>query len=61
VAGKLTIDHINGDGKRHRKEVHRGTPFWRWLIAEGFPEGFQVLCLSCNQSKGRGDRCRLKH
>jgi hypothetical protein len=23
------------------------------------PEGFQVLCLSCNDSKGTGERCTL--
>lgn len=61
VTGKLTIDHISGGGKRHRKKVHSGAPFWHWLVAEGFPEGFQVLCMPCNQSKGRGDRCRLRH
>jgi hypothetical protein len=25
------------------------------------PEGFQILCLSCNDSKGTGERCTLAH
>jgi hypothetical protein len=30
---------------------------YRWLRDNGFPEGFQMLCLSCNDSKGTGERC----
>jgi hypothetical protein len=59
----LTIDHMNGDGKRHRVDVgiSTGTHMYLWLVANGFPDGFQTLCLSCNASKGRGARCRLNH
>jgi hypothetical protein len=34
---------------------------YRWLRDNGFPEGFQILCLSCNDSKGTGERCTLAH
>ena len=34
---------------------------YRWLRDNGFPEGFQVLCLSCNDSKGTGERCTLAY
>ena len=34
---------------------------YRWLRGNGFPEGFQILCLSCNDSKGTGERCTLAH
>jgi hypothetical protein len=34
---------------------------YRWLRDDGLPEGFQVLCLSCNDSKGTGERCTLAH
>jgi hypothetical protein len=27
----------------------------------GLPEGFQILCLSCNESKGTGERCTLAY
>ena len=34
---------------------------YRWLRDNGFPEGFQVSCLSCNDSRGTGERCALAH
>jgi hypothetical protein len=59
---RLTIDHVNGDGRQHREEIGKGSgAVYRWLIANGFPPGFQVLCLSCNNSKWTGDHCRLPH
>jgi hypothetical protein len=30
---------------------------YRWLRDKGFPEGFQILCLSCNDSTATGERC----
>jgi len=60
---RLTIDHINGDGKRHREEIraNNGPSFHRWLIKNNFPSGFQTLCLLCNRSKGDGPACRIDH
>ena len=37
---------------------------WHVPLASGqwLPEGFQILCLSCNDdSKGAGERCTLAH
>ena len=34
---------------------------YRWLRDNGFPEGFQVLCLSCNDSTGTGERSAFAH
>lgn len=51
----LTIDHVNNDGADHRREM--GTPhqsgqrLYRWLVKNGFPDGFQVLCMNCNYGK----------
>lgn len=49
----LTIDHVNGDGSKHRKEIHTkgGRPFYSWLINNKYPDGFQVLCLNCQMIK----------
>ena len=58
---QLTIDHIAGGGAGHRKVTGWGTTFYRWLIKNGFPEGFQVLCRPCNGSKHARERCRLDH
>ena len=41
----LTIDHIDGGGKQHRKQIKNNT--YRWLINNNFPKGFQVLCMNC--------------
>ena len=32
-----------------------------WLRDNGLPEGGQILVLSCNESKGMGERCTLAH
>lgn len=49
----LSIDHIDGGGKKHRKEIGGGgNTFYRWLIRNNFPEGFRVLCNNCNMSIG---------
>ena len=45
----LTIDHVNNDGKEHRKTFTRN--FYLLLIKDGFPGGFQVLCFNCNMGK----------
>lgn len=49
----LTLDHINNDGYKHRKEIgHRGgIGQYLWIIRNDYPPMFQVYCASCNQSK----------
>jgi hypothetical protein len=60
-----TIDHIGGNGREHRQELfgkqRAGSPFYAWLIKQGFPAGFQTLCVRCNKSKNDGPACRLDH
>lgn len=47
----LAIDHTNGCGNIHRKQINRrGTAFYKWLIGNNFPDGFRVLCYNCNMS-----------
>lgn len=47
----LTIDHIEGKGRQHRKAIkRRGEPFYRWLKVKNFPQGYRVLCMNCNCS-----------
>jgi len=54
----LTIDHANGDGAKHRRETPTvRTALAAWLRRNGFPEGFQVLCLNCNFARGHFGRC----
>lgn len=47
----LTIDHINGCGRKLRKEQGFGNHFLFWLREHNYPEGFQILCWNCNLGK----------
>jgi hypothetical protein len=62
---KLTIDHVNGNGTAHRIALFgrnsESLRMYKWIIQQGFPEDFQVLCDPCNKSKGKGPACRLDH
>ncbi len=46
----LTIDHINGDGREHRRIIKKKS-IYDWLKSNGYPNGFQVLCFNCNCGK----------
>lgn len=52
----LAIDHINGGGNKHRKEVGTST-MYNWLRKHNFPEGFRVLCHNCNLAIGFYGTC----
>ena len=53
----LTVDHINNDGNLHRKNKvstsHHN--IYGWLVRNGFPDGFQILCMNCNMGKHRNN------
>lgn len=54
----LSIDHINGGGTQHRKEIGKaGHSFYQWLKTNNYPEEFQVLCMNCNFAKGKYGYC----
>jgi hypothetical protein len=42
----LTLDHLENDGATHRRAIGStgGQTTYRWIIRNGFPEGFQTLC-----------------
>lgn len=45
----LTIDHVDGNGAEHRRDLGTGSNrVWLQIIREGFPEGYQCLCYNCN-------------
>lgn len=48
----LVLDHIDGGGKEHQRKVGRGSSFYKWIVNNDFPSGFQVLCHNCNAIKG---------
>ena len=48
----LNIDHIDGGGIKHRKEMGGGGDrIYAWLIRNNMPIGFQILCWNCNHKK----------
>jgi hypothetical protein len=54
----LVVDHTEGGGNKHRKEIGRvGTHFYKWLLENEFPPGFRVLCHNCNFSIGAYGDC----
>lgn len=52
----LSMDHIEGGGNKHRKSIGRAR-IYRWLKAQNYPSGFQVLCFNCNLAKGFYGHC----
>lgn len=52
----LTLDHINNDGAKHRmkiagKRTASGWTTYVHLYRQGFPAGYQILCMNCNFGK----------
>lgn len=58
----LTIDHINGKGNEHRKEIKIRGAIYGWLIRNNYPDGYQTLCMNCQFVKrARNHECTGKH
>ncbi len=47
----LTIDHIDNNGAEHRLTAPESRRIYHWLKKHDYPDGFQVLCWSCNIGK----------
>lgn len=55
----LTLDHIDNNGSTHREMISNGrgkrnigsTAMYRWIMSNGFPSGYSVLCFNCNVKK----------
>ena len=45
----LTVDHKNGGGCDHRKQIKK--PLNDWIAQHNFPEEFQILCMNCQVIK----------
>ncbi len=46
----LSLDHINNDGYEHRKRIG-SVNIYRLLKKQGYPDGYQVLCMNCQWIK----------
>jgi hypothetical protein len=47
----LTIDHINNNGAKHRKEIGKTRELYLWLKRNNYPSGFRILCFNCNAGR----------
>lgn len=57
---KLTLDHGDDNGGRHRAEMGNKTDLAAWLRAAGHPQdrNIKVLCANCNSGRARnGGTC----
>ena len=61
----MSIDHIEGGGAAHRRELRRGDGqsgggglrLYLWLKRNNYPKGFRVLCRNCNCTFGELGYC----
>lgn len=56
----LCIDHINGGGNQHRKQItgHNSGSILIWLKKNNYPKDmFQLLCYNCNNAKTKLGKC----
>lgn len=56
----LTIDHVAGNGNKTSRALgvpRGGSALYRWLVRNGFPVGYAILCANCNKSKGNRKLC----
>lgn len=59
----LSLDHVNNDGAKHRKEIGGGGRIYAWAKKHSYPPNLQILCFNCNLSKGFHGYCphQLNH
>ena len=55
----LCIDHANGGGNAHRREIKSvgGGSFYLWLKKRNYPLGYRVLCHNCNHAISHYSHC----
>ena len=49
----LQIDHVNGGGNKHRKQLGTGAKFYRGILSNIDSGEYQILCANCNWIKRR--------
>jgi hypothetical protein len=46
----LTLNHINNDGKDHRRELKQRS-IYEWVVKNGFPDYLETNCWNCNSGR----------
>jgi len=55
----LAIDHIKGNGIKHREKIKEYLPLY--LKRNNYPKGFRILCHNCNMALGFFGYCPHKN
>jgi hypothetical protein len=53
----LTLEHLKGGGRAHRRRLHRASSIYKELRSQGWPMDYTVLCFNCNSVRGQTGRC----
>lgn len=53
----LDLHHVNGGGRKHRKEAGAGNIYF-WISKNNFPPGFKVLCCNCHRAATAKTTCQ---
>ena len=56
----LSIDHITDRKNVTHGKGYTGTQLYRYLRRNGYPSGYQVLCINCNSAKSDSGICPHK-
>ena len=56
----LSIDHITNRKNVTHKKGDAGQTLYRYLRRNGYPSGYQVLCINCNSAKSDSGICPHK-
>lgn len=53
----LSLEHKEGGGGKHRRELGGGSAVYKWAKKNNFPDTLTLLCFDCNCSKGYFGKC----
>ena len=53
----LAVDHTDNDGAEERKRIKGNGTLHSYIIEQGFPARYQVLCHNCNLAKSFTGKC----
>jgi len=53
----LTVDHVNGDGYKHKSKGAWNYMLYKKIIDDGFPDTYKILCWNCNCTKKNNSKC----
>lgn len=54
----LTIDHVDNDGAKHKKELGGASYLYHFLKKNNYPrDKYRLLCFNCNSSRGSFGYC----